>query len=202
MTVATAITLIAFTNFLYGITTKWFLDFLHSFYPQSKIYCAPEELSDSDESDKVSVDFDVKDFYEDGEVKSIGVVTKVERFDEDVLQKFLRKQSYNEEQDPLGVFAKEIPDLANSFADGPSFANAGAAKHRKSIMNNKNIPFKSENLKNKIVSAPIPDSKDQNYLSPNEIQRSSTIRRGTITHNKIDSSMLRKLSVLNVSFTF
>ena len=80
MNISTVVSIIAIWNFLFGTTTKFFLDFLHKTFPAAKIYCLPEELSESEESDKESVDFDVDGFYENDD-KSIGAITKMEKFD-------------------------------------------------------------------------------------------------------------------------
>lgn len=203
MNISTVVSIIAIWNFLFGTTTKFFLDFLHKTFPAAKIYCLPEELSESEESDKESVDFDVDGFYENDD-KSIGAITKMEKFDEDILQKYLRKHEVDEEDDPLGVYAADNDNgPRKSLADGSSFHNAGLPKHRQSIMHNRNIPIKTD--KSVTFSMPIPDTSNQadpNFLSPGGAKGGGITRRSTITHNKVDSSMLRKLSVMNVSPLF
>lgn len=143
-----------------------------------------------------SLDFEYSEYLDGFDNKSVGAVSKLERFDQNVLQSYLRKERKLEEIDPLGdkVLEQEIAFPINdgtSSIDIPSVYPQQEPKHRQSIMHNKGIPRKVGKVQ---FSLPIQeDKKRQDTLSP-DTQRIS--RRSTITHNKLDVDVLRKYSII------
>ena len=97
--------IIAFTVIILGGTSRWLMDYLNEKYPEDKIYVNPLEYEDSD--DGKSVDFEVQKKYQDeADDKSVGVITRVENFDEQVLQKLLRKYNFDDTDlvDPFEMY--------------------------------------------------------------------------------------------------
>jgi hypothetical protein len=198
----TIICLIAFTVFFSGGTAKVVLDFLDKRYPEDKVYRDPEDEEVSSDDEK-SVDFEYGDFIDGNEEKSIGVMSRFEKFDEDVLQRLLRKKKTDIDIDPLGEkFLQEI-DLDFPFDDkysdfSPSYVIEKHPKKRsQSIFHQKTIPVKA----NKVTfSEPIEkDKKAPNFFSPGS---QKVTRRDTIQHNKMSANMLNRYSVIAASKKF
>ena len=199
MNIRTVIALIAFTVFFSGGTAKVVLDFLDKRFPKDKIYRDPEDLAESsDEDDAKSVDFEYGDFIDGNEEKSIGAISRFEKFDEDILQKFLRKKKKGEDIDPLGEKFLEEIELDFPFDDKssdfpPTYAiETKPKKHRESIFHNKTIPKKANKVH---FSMPIEDNKtkEDNFLSPDAHRVS---RKSTIQHSKMDAAALKRYSII------
>jgi hypothetical protein len=198
MNIRTVIALIAFTVLLSGGTSKVVLDFLDKHNPKDKVYRDPEDLEDNSDDDEKSVDFEYGDFIDGNEEKSIGAISRFEKFDEDVLQHFLRKKKKGEDFDPLGEKFLEEIEMDFPFDDKdsdfpPSYViQQKPKKHRESIFHNKTIPKKANKVQ---FSLPIEEDKNRqtNFLSP-DTQKIS--RRSTIQHNKIDAAALKRYSVI------
>jgi len=64
MNISTVTTLIAFTVFFTGGTTKFVLDALDNFFPKDKVYRDPNDIDESEDeaADDKSVDFEYSDF--------------------------------------------------------------------------------------------------------------------------------------------
>lgn len=196
MNIATIISLICFTVFGLGTTTKVVLDFLHKHFPEDKVYKNPNDLEDSDkEDDGVSVDFEYPDYIEGNDTKSMGAVSRFENFDRNVLQNLLRKDKKLDDYDPLGERFLPENEIAIPIEETTSYKDSQdmQPRLRASIMHNKGIPKKVPKVQ---FSLPVEDPKNRNteFLSP-ESQKQSA-RRSTIRHDKIASDVLRKYSII------
>jgi hypothetical protein len=193
---STIICLIAFTVFFSGGTAKVVLDFLDTRYPEDKVYRDPEDLELSSDDEK-SVDFEYGDFIDGNEEKSIGMMSRFEKFDEDVLQRFLRKKKTDIDVDPLGEkFLQEI-DLDLPFDEkysdfSPSYVIENhPKKRRESIFHQKTIPVKASKVHfSELIEK---DKKEPNLFTPGS-QRHT--RRDTIQHDKMSADMLNRYSII------
>ena len=187
----TVMTIIAFTVIVLGGSSRWLMDYLNSKYPEDKIYVDPLEFVDSEE--EKSVDFEVKGFYhDDGDDKSVGVITRVENFDEQVLQKLLRKYNYDDTDmiEPFELYK----DGENLNIDDISITDAQKRNKRQSITYEKSIPLRPVKVQ---FSLPVEDPnkpQDKKFLSPDPKFQ----RRSTILNNKMNSAMLSRYSLMKV----
>lgn len=172
------------------------MDILDKARPQDKIYRDPEDISDSEkDDDEKSADFEIEGFYEDNKsYKSVGVFTKIDNFDKQVLRKILQKETAD--YTPMGIQKVEsevklLPDGDSTSKDFP-FAEP---KPRPSIMYGKNIPKKAPKVQ---FSVPIEEGKGQRptFLSPEGVKQLT--RRGTIRNEKLDVDVLRRYSIMKV----
>lgn len=194
MNVSTIITLITFTVFFTGGTTKWMLDFLHYSFPKDKIYRDPDDVEDSDaEDDGKSVDFEYADYIDGYDTKSQGAISRFEQFDQNVLQAFLRKERPIDDYDPLGKrFTEDDFKFPILIEDDKSLPPARPPpKHRDSIMHVKGIPKKVNK-----VQFSLPIEEDKKHSDPTFLSPGRDSRRSTITHHKLDADVLRKYSII------
>lgn len=197
MNIRTVIALIAFTVLVSGGASKVVLDLLDKHFPKDKIYRDPEDLENSSDDEK-SVDFEYGDFIDGNEEKSVGAISRFEKFDEDILQHFLRKKKKGEDLDPLGEKFLEEIEMDFPFDDNnsdfpPTYViEQKPKKHRESIFHNKTIPKKANKVQ---FSLPIEEDKSRqtNFLSP-DTQKVS--RRSTIQHSKMDAAALKRYSII------
>lgn len=185
--------IIAFTVIVLGGTSRWLMDYLNSAFPDDKIYKDPLEYSDS-EDDK-SVDFEVKGFYDEADEKSVGVISRVENFDEQVLQKLLRKYNDNEmDIDPFEIYR----DGEEVDIDNISLADLQAKrKQRQSITYDKSVSLKPVKVQFSLPVEDTSNNKDQKFLSPGQ----NLQRRSTIFNTKMDSALLSRYSQIKVNLS-
>ena len=195
LNMTTVMTIIAFTVIILGWSSRWLMDFLHEKYPEDKIYKDPLEYSDSE--DNKSVDFEVKGFYnDDADDKSIGVISRVENFDDQVLQKLLRKYNYDEmDIDPFEIYRDGGEE--NIDIDDISLSDIQKRKQRQSITYDKSIPLRPVKVQFSLPVEEQKKAKDQKFLSPDPKFQ----RRSTIMNTKMDSALLNRYSMMKVKLS-
>lgn len=177
---------------------------LNRFFPEDQIY--KEILIDDPFNDDYSVKLEDREFdqHKEERSKSIGVITRIENFDRDFLQRLLRKEGW-EEDDPYlnDEFGRQYQDYDNSLEDRISAIikntnNMDLSPYRNSIMHRKNIP--KEVNEQVIAQMSMRHNlsrrfdKDEPFVTPNK-----GAERHSINYRQSEMSSFRNINFLQVA---
>ena len=201
----TVIGIIIFSVIGLGSTTIFVIGFLNKVFPDDQIF---KNIFEEDPfNDDYSVKLEDRDFehnQKEERSKSIGIITRIENFDRDFLQRLLRKEGW-EEDDPIfhEDFGRPYQDYDNSLEDRISAImkhtnNLDLSPYRNSIMHKKNIPKEvNEKL---MVQMSFRNNlsrrfdKDEPFMTPNK-----GLERHSINYRQSEMSSFRNFNLLQVA---
>lgn len=145
------ISMIIFTVIGLGGTTIFVIKLLHRLFPDDKIFkdIDVEDLYEVEKSVNLDEEGEYNDHKHEGGPKSIGMVSRLENFDKNFLQRLLRKDGWEDEEpafyDDFGdrpMPANFDNSLEERFSVAMKKTNKGGdlSPFRNSIMHRKNIP--------------------------------------------------------------
>ena len=201
----TVISIILFSVIGLGSTTIFVIGFLDRWFPNDQIY--KEILIDDPFNDDYSVKLEDRDYENNNKEersKSLGLISRIENFDRDFLQRLLRKEGWEEDDPYLNEdFGRQYQDYDNSLEDRISAIikntnNMDLSPYRNSIMHKKNIPHQvneqviaqmsmRHNLSRRF-------DKDEPFVTPNK-----GLERHSINYRQSEMSSFRGINFLQVA---